>query len=281
METNIFALIDSKYDFLSKTFKIIANYVKENYKIVPFLSIKELTGITGVSTASVTRFAQELGFTGYNDFQKEIRKILQKEITPMKQMKEFISTSTTGENVLKKTIDLNIQILESTYSDDLYQSFLSAVDLIKRSRKIYIIGLRSSYTVAYYLSFMLKRFRDNVELISIGTGDVFDNFSFVKKNDLLIAMSFTKYSKYTANVVDYFKKNGNKIIAVTDSQSSPVALKADITILAKSDSTSYSFVSAMTILNALVVNVGLLDKEKTLSIMEEKEKIAIDYDVYV
>lgn len=281
MENNIFYLIDGKYDSFSKTNKLIASYVKQNYKIISFLSINELKEKTGVSTASITRFAQELGFNGYPDFQREVQKLLQKEITPMKEMKNFITSSRENENILKLTIDLNIKTLEATYNDELYESFKKAVDIINNAEKIYILGLRSSFSVGYYLSFMLRQFMSNIELLTAGTDDIYDRLSYVKKNDILITISFSKYTKLTSRITNYFKQKGNKIIAVTDSYSSPVAILGDTTLIAKSSSTTYSFVSAMTILNALIVAIGKQNTENTMKILKEKERILSDNDIYI
>ena len=72
MKNNIFSIIDDKYDNLSKTHKKIADFVKENIHIIPFLSIKELGGKSDASIASITRFTRELDFNGYAEFQKKV-----------------------------------------------------------------------------------------------------------------------------------------------------------------------------------------------------------------
>ena len=281
MDKNIFNMIDEKYNSLSKTFKIVADFVKENYSVMSFLSIKEMTERTGVSSASITRFAQELGFSGYPAFQKEIQKIVKKEIVPMREFKHFLSSSQKNDNVLKKTIDLNINTLKTTYSDELYETFQKTVELILTGRKVYIIGSRSSYSVAYYLNFMLRGFMENVELLSAGTEDISTKLAYIKKEDVLISISFSHYTKFTSDITNYFKEKGSKIIAVTDSYSSPVAIKADAVLISKNSTDTYSFVSAMTILNALVVRLGSVDKVKTLNKMKEQERIAFETGIYL
>ncbi|WZL72304.1 MurR/RpiR family transcriptional regulator [Clostridiaceae bacterium 35-E11] len=280
MEKNIFYLIDEKYNTLSKTFKIIADFVKDNYSIIPFLSIKEMKEKIGVSTASITRFAQEMGFNGYPTFQKEVQKIVEKEMVPMREVKNFIANSNDDENILQKTIDSNIKILQATYSDELHASFKKAIDLIKGGRKIYIIGSRSSYTVAYYLSFMLKGFMENIELLSAGTGDIYPKLAYIKPDDVLIGVSFAQYTKFTCQIAEFFHKKGNKVIAITDSYSSPLSIKADVTLISKNSSDTFSFVSAMTIMNALIVSLGKTNKDETLRRLKEQERIAIENGVY-
>lgn len=280
MSKDIFSLLESKYSNLSKTFKLIADYIKENYSTIPFLSIKELKDRIGVSSASITRFSQELGFSGYPAFQKAVQKVVEKEIAHMREVKSSISDS-DEKDILKNTIDLNIEILKSTYSDDLYDSFNTAIELIENCKKVYILGLRSSYTVAYYLYYMLGQFMENIELLSVGTGDVFNKLAYINKEDILIAINFAQCTKNTSKITQYFKKNGNKIIAITDSYSSPVAIRADAVLFARNSPNTYSFVSAMTILNALIIKLGKINKDKTLNMLKQQEIIAIENDVYV
>lgn len=281
MEKNIFYMIDSKYNSLSKTFKIIAKFVKKNYTLISFLSIKELTEKIGVSSASITRFSQELGFSGYPAFQKEIQKIVEKEIIPMRAFKHFISSSNDYDNVLKKTIDLNINTLQNTYSHELYQSFQKAINLIIESDKVYIIGSRSSFAVAYYLNFMLKGFMENIELLSAGTEDISTKLAYIKKDDVLITISFSHYTKFTSKITEYFKDNGSKVIAITDSYSSPIAIRADTIMIAKNSTDTYSFASAMAILNALVVQLGKINKDETLRKLKAQERIAFKTGIYI
>lgn len=278
---DIFNLIDEKYEFFSKTFKIISDYIKQNYSSISFLSIQELSEKVGVSPASITRFSQEIGFSGYPAFQKEIQMWLQKEIIPMKEIKNSIAECENEENILKRTIDQNIETLSKIYSSNLNESFNKAIELIHKARRVYIVGMRSSYSVAYYLYFMLSQFMDNVILLETGKGDIFDRISYSKKEDVLVAISFSKYTKLTYQVVQYFSNNGSPIISVTDSFSSPIAIKSDAVLIAPNSSTTYSFVSAMSILNALIIGIGKKDKQRTLEKMKEKEKVAIDNDIYL
>ncbi|WP_432403523.1 MurR/RpiR family transcriptional regulator [Wukongibacter sp. M2B1] len=277
---SIFSEIDKQYNNLSKTFKLIADFVKDNYSTIPFLSIKELKEKIGVSTASITRFSQHMGFKGYPDFQKEIQGIVEKEIVPMREVKYFIENN-DDKNILQETIDSNIKILQATYSDELYKNFNRAIEFIMKSRKVYILGCRSSYSAAYYLGFMLQGFMDNIELIDAGHQDFSNKLAHIRENDVLIAISFSQYTKFTSNIAQFFKDNGNRIIAITDSYSSPIAIKADATLLAKNGTNTFSFVSAMTILNALVVSLGKTNKKETLKKLKDQERIAIDTGIYI
>lgn len=281
MDKNVFYIMAEKYDRFTKTFRIISDYIKENYTYAAFLSIQELSEKMGISPASITRFSRELGYSGFHEFQKEIQKITQKEIIPMKEIKNSISDLLNDDEILKTTIDLNIKNLQETYNNALDESFRKSVELISNGRRIYIIGLRSSYCVAYYLYFMLADFMDNIVLLSAGTADVFDRISNVNKDDVLVAIGFSKYTKLTYQVLKFFCEKSDKTIAVTDSYSSPLAVKSKVVLLTANSSTTFSFVSAMTVLNALIIAVGRKDKQRTLNILEEKKKILLENDIHI
>ncbi|GAA0725674.1 MurR/RpiR family transcriptional regulator [Clostridium malenominatum] len=281
MENNVFNIVDKKYSSFTKTFKLIADYIKENYSDIVFLSIQELGDSMGVSNSSITRFCRELGYGGYAEFQKALQSLIQKDITPMKEIKKSISDLRDEEDILQKTIELNIATLQSMYSESMKKDFQQAVELVSEGKKVYIVGTRSTFTVAFYLYFMLSRFMDNVVLLSPGQMDVYDKISSIDKEDVLISISFSRYTKFTSDVTNFFKNKGCKIVVVTDSHSSPVAVKGNCVLILKNSSSTYSYVATMTALNALVTAVGAKNQEETLAKMDEKEKNCFENDIYV
>lgn len=280
MEKNVLSLIGESYENLTKTQKKLADFIKDNIHILPFLSITELGGKTEVSMASITRFTRELGFNGYSEFQKSAADLIRKDVVPMRELKHSI-TEEGEEDILSRMIRLNINSLETLNSEDLKKNFQESVELITNCRKLYITAARSSYSVAYYLYFMLKEFMEQVELLTEGTGDISNKLQYIEENDCLIAISYERYTRSTYNIVSYLNKKGCKIIAITDSHSSPIALKATNVLLAKHAVDTYSFVNSMTVANALITAAGRRDKENTLKKLERQDEIALEYGLYL
>lgn len=279
MEKNILSIISDEYDTLTKTQKKLAGFIKDNIYMLPFLTIVELGEKTGVSLASITRFTRELGFDGYTEFQKNTAELLRKDVVPMRELKSSITNDKT--DMLDWIVSRNISSLETLRSDDLKKNFDESVNLAISGRKLYITAARSSFCVAYYLYFMLKEFMDNVELLVEGTGDISNKLQFVEKEDCLIAISYERYTRATYNIVSYLSHRGCSVIALTDSHSSPIALKATKVLLAKQAADTYSFVNAMTVANALVTAIGQKDRENTLKKLERQDEIAIEYGLYL
>lgn len=178
MDNNVLSIINENYSALTKTQKKLADFIKDNVHMIPFLSIAELGEKTQVSLASITRFTRELGFNGYSQFQKSAADLIRKDVVPMRELKHSI-TEEGEEDILSRMIRLNINSLETLNSEDLKRNFQQSVDLITGCRKLYITAARSSFSVAYYLYFMLKEFMEHVELLTEGTGDISNKLQYL------------------------------------------------------------------------------------------------------
>ena len=280
MISNLFQLLDQHYEGFSKTYRIICDYVRSNYLDLSYLSIVELSRKIDVSVGSITGFCKAIGFAGYASFQKELQRMTQQEMFAMREIKNSISGGPKNDELLQDTIDTNILNLQRTYSDHLAQSFREAVDILCAGRRIYVIGLRSAYAVAYYFYFTLSDFKDNVTLLSLGEGDVFDRILHISSEDVLVTIGFEKYTKATCEITRFFRDHGCRIVALTDRLSSPLASMADAVLIAQNSSTTFSYVSAMPILNAVVIGIGLHNKKRTLRELETRQNILRDYNVH-
>ena len=264
-----FKRIHEAYKNLSNTQKKIAEFLLSNYSKCAFLSIKEFSDLIDVSPASIYRFSCKLGYSGYPKFQKAVQYELQKELKPMKELVSSIEDPNNEKNVLK-----------NMYSEYTYKNFALVIDKIVKARMIYIFGLRSSFCTAYYFHFMLKQFMDNIVLLTLGCGAVYDKLQKMNEKDLIFLISFPPYAKETIEKLGYAKEKKTCIVGVTDSKTSPLALNADIPIIAKQSSETYSFVSVMTILNAIVIAVGKKNKNKTIQLLKENQKYLTKNGVY-
>lgn len=279
-EKNIFKLIEDQYEDMSKTNKKIANFVKKNLHTVPFMTISELGENIKVGDASITRFTRQLGFAGYADFQDNAIKLVKKDVTPIKEVESSISSS-KGDNILINNINNNLDVLSKLYTDDLMKNFNTSIDTLANARKIYILGARSSHGIAHYLYTMLKGFVEEVHLLSSGTEDISNILLHVRKEDVLLAVSYARYIKFTIEIAEYFNAKGSKIIALTDSYSAPISQLADSVLLAKNPENGYSFVNAMVIANSIVKSLGVVNEKETQEKLEEQLAIAMEKGIYL
>lgn len=281
MKQNIITIIDEKYSEFSKNHKVLADYIKQNINIIAFLSIKELSEKSKISMATITRFTKEIGFDGYVSFQKYLSEMMKNNITPMKEIKEIINEK-EEKNILKNIIDSNANVLHNMYTENLNENFKKAIDILGNTEgKIYITASRSSYSVAYYLYFMLKGIREDIYLLTNENSDISLKLMYLEEKDKLIAISYARYSRFTYEMTKFFKEKKCRIISITDDINSPIALNSESVLLAKNSDISYSFVGAMTLANSIAVSLGRIDREKVLERMKLQDKIAIENGIYL
>ena len=174
----------------------------------------------------------------------------------------------------------NIGLLEALYTPQLRDSFARAQEILHQARTIYIAGMRSSYATAYYLAFMLQQMCDNVHLLTTSTSDLPTALSDVRPEDCLLVISYARYTSSSYDIVSHFHRAGCKIVALTDSLTSPIALKATEVLIAPNGG-NFSPVGAITLCNCFITSLGRLNAQQTLERMELQDKIALEHHIYL
>jgi DNA-binding MurR/RpiR family transcriptional regulator len=266
----------------SKGQKLIATYILEHYDKAAYYTASKLGAIVGVSESTVVRFANELGYEGYPELQRALKKLIRSRLTSFQRME--ITNSLIGEHdVLAKVLASDIEKIRQTAAEIDNESFSAAVQNIVAAKNIYILGMRSSSTLAGFLNYSLRMIFDNVRLVQTTSGsEMFEQIMQIGEGDVMIAISFPRYSSRIINAVEYAKGRGADVIALTDSKFSPIAAEADQCLIAYSDMASFmdSLVAPLSIINALVVAVARereADVSERLRILEE---VWDRYDVY-
>lgn len=278
---DLISLIKSEFPKLSKGQKIIAQYILSDYDKVAFMTAAKLGESVGVSESTVVRFANALGFDGYPELQKSLQELIKTKLTTVQRVemsKDYSSDFATLQKVLKS----DIENIRGTIDDIDPEAFESAINKITSAKKIYIVGLRSSATLGEYLAFYLNFILDNVVLVNYGISDVFEQILKVTEDDLVIGISFPRYSKRTYELLRFAKEQGANIIAMTDSNTAPIAeLSSDI-LLARSNMASFvdSLVAPFSVANALIISVGMRQKTNIKASFDKLEQIWKEYRIY-
>ena len=266
----------------SKGQRLIAAYILEHYDKAAYHTASKLGTIVGVSESTVVRFANELGYEGYPELQRALKKLIRSRLTSFQRME--ITNSLIGENdVLEKVLTSDIEKIRQTAAEIDSASFAAAVQNIVDAKNIYILGVRSSSTLAGFLNYSLRMIFDNVRLIETTSGgELFEQILNIGENDVIIAISFPRYSKRVINAVAYAKRAGAQVISLTDSPEAPIATDADYVLVAQSDMASFvdSLIAPMSIINALVVAVSRANEEDVSQRLRKLEVIWDEYDVY-
>lgn len=282
MSTTLLSKIEQKYPKLSKSHKKIAEFILNDYQKAAFYTASKLGEVTDISESTVVRFATFMGFDGYPEFQEALRENIKGKLTTLQRM-EISSLKMVNEDVLTKVLNDDRSAIKETLSMVSRDMFYSAADAVNKAEKIYILGVRSSAPLANFMYFYFKMVYDNVVLIdAAAASEIFEDIFKISDKDVCIAISFPRYSRQVVNTLKYVKEKGAEIIAVTDSESSPIAPFSKYLLTAKSSMNSFtdSLVAPLSLINALVVASSLEKREETLGTFTELENVWKKYGVY-
>ena len=282
MKESILKKIEQGFDGFSKGQKSIANYITAHYEKAAYMTAAKLGALADVSESTVVRFACQLGFDGYPEFQRALRELVRTNLTSFQRVE--VSDSIIGDkDILTQVVLSDAEKLRNTLDTIDRGAFENAVDKIIGAKRIYILGVRSSATLAGFLHYNLQMAFDNLTLVQTTSGsEMLEQIMRIDKDDVMIAISFPRYSKRIINAVEFAKDKGADVIALTDSNASPIAQSADQVLTASSDMASFvdSLVAPMSIINAIAVSVAKKKKEELTVRLKTLEEIWDEYDVY-
>jgi len=278
-ELELLNLIRKNRDSFSKGQKKLADYILNNYEKAAFLTAMQLGQAVGVSESTVVRFAYGLGFSGYPEFQKNLADMVQEKIHSIERI-EIAGGTMPQEQVLDNVCKADADKILLTLESIDRQAFKLAVDDILAAERVYIIGLRSCAPLATFFAYYLKLIRqDVIQVESSNTSELFEQMLRVSENDVVIGISFPRYSMRTLKAMEFANNRNAKVISITDSKHSPMNMYSSCNLFARSDMASIvdSLVAPMSVINSLIVAMCLKRNEQVISNLETLENIIEDY----
>ena len=274
--------IQSELPGFSKGQKQIARFILEHYDKAAFMTASRLGVTVGVSESTVVRFATELGYDGYPHLQRALQEMIRNKLTSVQRM-EVAGDRMGGRDVLQTVLHADTDMIRVTLDEIDRDAFQGEVDALMSAKRIYILGVRSSSALASFLGFYFNLLFENVTLVHTNSvSEIFEQVLRVGPGDVLFGISFPRYSKRTLSAMKYARDRGARVIALTDSQLSPLARVADHVLLARSDMASFvdSLVAPLSVINALIVAVGMSRRDEIEQTFNKLERIWEEYDVY-
>lgn len=274
--------IEGQYKKLSKGQKKLAEYVCNNYDKAVFLTASKLGEVVGVSESTVVRFAIQLGYKGYPSFQKALEEVVCNKLSSIQRM-EVTHGRITQPQILDSVLQSDIDKIKVTLSEIDQVVFQEAIDTILSAKRIYIIGIRSCAPLAMFLNFYLNLICDHVTLINTtGSTEIFEQLVRIGEEDVLIGISFPRYSVRTLKALEFASNRKAKVITLTDSIHSPMTLYSSCNLIAKSNMVSIvdSLVAPLSVINALIVALCMKRQKEVISTLETLEDVWGEYQVY-
>jgi len=282
IKADLLKQIEEMLPELSKSRRAVGQYIIAHYDKAAYLTAAKLGQCVGVSESTVVRFAIELGFPGYPQLQHSLQELIRTKLTSVQRI-EITNDRLGDSDILENILTADIERIKTTLDNISRDDFNRAVNAIINSRNIYIVGMRSHSSLAQFLYFNFRLIFDNVQLISTNSGiEIYEQMLRVRGDDVVIAISFPRYSKRVIRAVNYAKSMNAHIVSLTDSAVSPIAAKADSVLLARSDMASFvdSLVAPLSIINALIVAISKVKKGEIEQIFNRLENIWDEYEEY-
>lgn len=282
MAEDILARMESLSPTFSKGQKRIAAFITESYDKAAFMTANKLGKAVGVSESTVVRFAMELGYDGYPTMQKVLQEMVMNHLTTSQRM-DVASERINRRDVVISVLQSDMDKLRQTADQLDRDAFQKSVDAILRAKSIYVIGVRSSAALARFAGYYLNYMFDNVHLITdSGGSEMLEQLINIKAEDVVLAISFPRYSTATIRGVQYCHQVGATIVGLTNSSLSPLAQFCDCLLVAKSDMVSLvdSLVAPLSVLNALLIALAAGREDVIKKNFDTLERVWDTYHVY-
>ena len=274
--------INECYGSLSKGQKILATYITDNYDKAVFLTAAKMGQVVGVSESTVVRFATHLGYKGYPEFQKALEEMVRNKLNSIQRM-EVTYGRISQSHILETVLQSDQEKIKDTLEHIDEHAFELAVDTIIKAKHIYIVGIRSCAPLAAFMAFYFNLMFENVTLLQTNnSSELFEQMVRISKDDVIIGISFPRYSMRTLKAMEFANNRNAKVITLTDSVHSPMNLYSSCNLIARSDMASIvdSLVAPLSVVNALIVALCMKKQEEVVSTLETLEEIWGEYQVY-
>ena len=266
-------VIAEQYQQFSKGQKRIAEYIMHSYDDAAFMTAARLGETVGVSESTVVRFAYAIGLDGYPALQEGLQELIRHRLTSVQRIR--LAASIPQNDILKRVLTDDMNNIRATIESVDPTSFEQVVEGLIQAKNVYIVGTRASTPLVEFFGYYLNFVLDGVHAVTSGTSDVFDQLIRVSAEDVVLGISFPRYSSRTLEGMRFAKERGAKVYAITDSQLSPLAETADITLFARSDMVSFadSLVAPMALINAVIVALSMRKKDEVSARFAQLEGI--------
>ena len=274
--------INECYVSLSKGQKILATYITDNYDKAVFLTAAKMGQVVGVSESTVVRFATHLGYKGYPEFQKALEEMVRNKLNSIQRM-EVTYGRISQSHILETVLQSDQEKIKDTLEHIDEHAFELAVDTIIKAKHIYIVGIRSCAPLAAFMAFYFNLMFENVTLLQTNnSSELFEQMVRISKDDVIIGISFPRYSMRTLKAMEFANNRNAKVITLTDSVHSPMNLYSSCNLIARSDMASIvdSLVAPLSVINALIVALCMKKQGEVAKTLETLEDIWNEYQVY-
>lgn len=286
MKSPIAGVIEHSYDLMPRQMKVVARWLLDHPTEVALLSMREQARRAEVSPATLTRFAQRLGFDGFDRLKEKFADTIRKRPESFAGCAQELLARCHAEGdaaLIGDTIDALQGHLTELASPSAIAALGAAADLMVEARNIFCLGLRSSFPAAYLVHYVGSMLGSPTVLIEGVGGTPNDALRSVGPRDVLLAATVSPYSRYTVHAAEFAVSRGVKLVALTDSELSPIGKLAEVVIRVRTETSSLfqtmtpSFAAAECLVELIAAKRG----SRALEALEANEAHLAAFDTHV
>ena len=281
---DIIRLISDRSKLLSRGQREVAQYLLENWEKAAYESATAIAHRLGLSQSTIIRTALALGFAGFPELQQELRQFIQYRVSSVNRLdnaSETYSSQQGSQDFVARIFELMSDNLQTTYSRLQLEDIEQTVKLLTNADRIFLVGMRSTASVANYLGFNLAMIFKNVYIIT-------DNYQLPEMartfsaKDVLIAIAFPRYARQAVTTVQAASERSVKIIGITDTLSSPIVDCCDIKFLVSITSSHFnsSPIAAIALADVILSSISINAKQKVRKELQNLETEFERFDMF-
>lgn len=257
--------------------RAVISYAEEHPEEASYLSARKLGGRCGVSESTVIRAVQSLGYAGYPEYQEELRVAVARRRTTVDRL-----TAQGESDPLARAFARDIENLRDTWQRLSPPAFERAAALLAAGPRTWLLGLRTPHAVAVILQEGLSYLGIDARVLAPGAGDIWDDVDRVQPGDVVVAVTFPRYTRLVVEAAALARRRGAVLIAMTDGPASPLAAEADVLLPAAYGLDGYieSFTACVSLAQALLLEVSRRMGSRARAALEEKEALWAERGVY-
>ena len=270
--TELLTQLRERYTSLTPAFQLAVRYILDHPEEVALSSMRQLAAHAGVQPATLVRFAQSLGYDGWQPLKAIFAADMRRGPQPYAQRARKLIRTGTGERLPAAMVESQQRNLEAWHAGS-QEAFAQAVSMLTTPGQVHVAGFMSCFPIAFCMHYLYGLFRPGVSLVRGEAGTLEMELRAFKAKDVVFAVGYAPYSQEILRVVDAARERHCRIIALTDSNASPIALHADCVLLFSLESPSYfpSVAAGVAAVESLMAQVVARQGSGAVKALEQAE----------
>jgi DNA-binding MurR/RpiR family transcriptional regulator len=267
---------------MTPTYRRIAEYVIQHHQELAFAPASRVASTVGSSAATVVRFANFLGLSGYAELQSLVRNEIRNGPDTVAELERAIQRRGQS-SILRNSLRADIKNLEAMVVSEQDETFEKIVNELSAAPTIHLAGLRSNNGLIRHFASYLGWIGRSANIVEPGVGDLPEQFMRIKEGDACLGLSCRRYARSSLEIFSHARELGATTIALTDSELSPLVEHAAQSLIIPVHFPAFfeSKVAILSVMNALLFGLALANRKRTIKSLLDHETHWVRDNIYI